>query len=134
MFYKSGLTPKPEEPIIPAKGGCKPGWWAYAGYCYKDFGRTQGFDTSGFKNYMLGNSSCVAGTGGNGQPDWPGSRMAILPSIQHNHLLASLMGPGRSGINEQDRPTERNLVGSVRGILIKISSGHLDRNLQQCLL
>ena len=98
MFYKSGKTPEKEEPIIPPKGGCKPGWWAYAGYCYKDFGRTQGFDTTGFMSYTQGNASCVAGTGGNDQPDWPGSRMAILPSIQHNHLLASLMGPGRSGM------------------------------------
>ena len=95
MFYKSGKTPEKEQPIIPPKGGCKPGWWAYAGYCYKDFGFDSGFDTLGHMSYTQGNNSCVAGSGGEGQPDWPGSRMAILPSMEHNQLLASLMGPGR---------------------------------------
>ena len=63
MFYKSGKTPQKEEPIIPPKGGCKPGWWAYGGYCYKDFGFSPGFDTDKHMTYQLGNNSCVAGSG-----------------------------------------------------------------------
>ena len=41
---------------------------------------------------MQGNTSCWAGTEGT---DWPESRMAILPTLQHNNLVASLLGPGR---------------------------------------
>ena len=87
MFYKSGNIPMKEEPVLPSKGGCKLGWWSYAGYCYKDFGFDPGFETDGHMTYNQGNNSCNA--------DWTGARMAILPSIQHNHLLASLLGPGR---------------------------------------
>ena len=76
-----------EEPVLPQKGGCKLGWWSYAGYCYKDFGFDPGFGTDGHMTYNQGNNSCSA--------DWAGARMAILPSIQHNHLLAALLGPGR---------------------------------------
>ena len=87
MFYKSGNIPMKEEPVLSQKGGCKLGWWSYAGYCYKDFGFDPGFGTDGHMTYNQGNNSCSA--------DWAGARMAILPSIQHNHLLAALLGPGR---------------------------------------
>ena len=96
QFYKSGISPTPKAPTLPKAGGCKPGWWKYAGYCYRSFGYDSGFDTDGHLDYIRGNSSCWAGTGGDdsGMPNWPQSRMAILPTIQHNYLLAALMGPG----------------------------------------
>ena len=94
-FYKSGKSPQPMQPVLPKSGGCKQGWWKYAGYCYKSFGYDSGFDTDKHQTYTAGNSSCWQGTGdGINTPDWPGSRMAILPTIQHNHLVSSLLGPG----------------------------------------
>ena len=37
QFYPKG-TPKVVKPTLPNRGGCKSGWWAFGGYCYKEFG------------------------------------------------------------------------------------------------
>ena len=47
QFFPSGQNPIPPKPILPNKGGCKPGWWKYGGYCYKDFGFSTDFDKEG---------------------------------------------------------------------------------------
>ena len=95
QFFKSGVSPLPEKPKLPPKGGCKQGWWKYGGYCYKDFGFTYDVaDTSSYKTYTMANNSCWAGNI-QGESDWPQSRMAILPTLQHSNMIASLLGPGR---------------------------------------
>lgn len=92
QFFPNGKPTEP-KPIIPDRNGCKPDWWAFGGYCYKEFGLgTDGNDaaeTSLFKNYNEGNSSCNS--------EWIGARMAILPSIQHNAMIAALLGPAYFG-------------------------------------
>ena len=47
QFFPSGQNPIPPKPTLPNKGGCKPGWWKYGGYCYKDFGFSTDFDKEG---------------------------------------------------------------------------------------
>ena len=89
QFYMNG-TPKPDPPVLPPKAGCKSGWWSYGGYCYKDFGYKANADDSSlnrddFQSYPIANNSCNA--------DWDGAQMAILPTIQHNSMIASLLGP-----------------------------------------
>jgi hypothetical protein len=37
QFFPTG-QPKIEPVTLPPKGGCKEGWWKFAGYCYKAFG------------------------------------------------------------------------------------------------
>ena len=37
QFKTTGGRPAP-KPTLPAKDGCKPGWWKFAGYCYAVFG------------------------------------------------------------------------------------------------
>ena len=96
QFFKSGVDPGvPQKPKLPNKGGCRQGWWKYGGYCYKDFGfDTSVSETTSQKTYTAANSSCWAGNVP-GESDWPQSRMAILPTLQHSNLIASLLGPGR---------------------------------------
>ena len=96
QFFKSGVDPGvPQKPKLPNKGGCRQGWWKYGGYCYKDFGfDTSVSETTSQKTYTAANSSCWAGNVP-GESDWPQSRMAILPTLRHSNLIASLLGPGR---------------------------------------
>ena len=96
QFFNSGVNPGvPEKPKLPNKGGCRQGWWKYGGYCYKDFGFDASVsDTSSQKTYIAANASCWNGNIP-GESDWPQSRMAILPTLQHSNLIASLLGPGR---------------------------------------
>ena len=38
-YYPNGKPPQFTTDItMPSQGGCKPGWWRYAGYCYKLMG------------------------------------------------------------------------------------------------
>ena len=37
QFFPNGKPTEP-KPIIPDRNGCKPDWWAFGGYCYKEFG------------------------------------------------------------------------------------------------
>jgi len=76
--------------LIPAKAGCKEGWWPYAGYCYKIIGFTGSiWDDSEFKQYASANSTCNS--------EWSGGMLAKLPTIEHNQLVASLLGPNFAG-------------------------------------
>ena len=43
-------------------------------------------DTNDFVTYTEGNLTCGA--------EWPGAQMAILPTTEHNSILAALMGTG----------------------------------------
>ena len=89
QFYPKG---KPEEPkpILPSQGGCKEGWWPFAGYCYKIIGYTGNiWDSSDFKQYVAANTSC--GT------EWEGGMLAKLPTMEHNSLVAALLGPNFAG-------------------------------------
>ena len=99
QFFQSGLIPgTPEKPKLPQKGGCKAGWWKYGGYCYKDFGFDSSVsDTSMQKTYTMANSTCW--NANTPEADWPQARMAILPTLQHSNLIASLLGPGRFQYN-----------------------------------
>jgi len=58
QFYPNG-PPVPQKPTLPAKNGCKPGWWAFAGYCYKEYGLgdADASDTTAFKNYYQANDA-----------------------------------------------------------------------------
>jgi len=56
QFFNDGV-PKFEKPTLPAKGGCKPGWWKFGGYCYADFGHKvaddhNSLDSDFFKNWF----------------------------------------------------------------------------------
>ena len=96
QFFKSGHSPIPPKPTLPARGGCKEHWWKYGGYCYRDFGHSWSFGENKRKTYPEANSSCWAGNDGdNFGPDWPESRMAILPTLQHNILAATVYSAGR---------------------------------------
>ena len=46
-------------------------------------------DTSGFKTYFEGNQTC--------NEEWNGAQMAIMPSIEHNSMIAALLGPSFFG-------------------------------------
>lgn len=71
-------------------GGCKPGWWRFGGFCYKEFGISSNFwDPSSFKNFADANASCNA--------EWAGATLARVPTSQHNSVVASLLGPLKSG-------------------------------------
>lgn len=92
QFYPQGKPTVP-KPALPDRAGCKPDWWAFAGYCYKEFGLrvddNGAMDTSFFKTYPEGNISCSL--------EWDGARMAIMPSRSHNALVAALLGPSLFG-------------------------------------
>ena len=62
QFYPK-LTEKPGQakPDLPPRGGCKEGWWPFAGYCYKIVGYSgniwdKTWDwTSHFKKFIINN-------------------------------------------------------------------------------
>jgi len=69
-FYPNG-QPKPPKPVLPAKGGCKPGWWPYAGYCYLLKGFNENiWNQDDFQPYIEANQTC--GT------DWAGAMLAKI--------------------------------------------------------
>lgn len=89
QFFKDG-EPKYEDVTLPARGGCKAGWWKFGGYCYLDFGYKvnpgdSSLNTDNFDTYLNANRSC--------NDAWMGARMAMMPTREHNAMLASLMGP-----------------------------------------
>ena len=47
------------------------------------------FDESLFKHYTLANSTCNS--------EWSGGMLAKLPTMEHNQLVASLLGPNFAG-------------------------------------
>ena len=59
------------EPVIdlPPVNGCKPDWWAFGGYCYKEFAYVQHL-----VDYASANESC--------DQDWSGAQVALLPIIE----------------------------------------------------
>ena len=91
QFEPDGKQPYDPEPIngLPTKGGCKPGWYPYGGYCYKFDGFRvdggSGFDPAGFKKWNDANTKC--------NEDWEGASLAMVPTSEHNSLVASLLGP-----------------------------------------
>lgn len=92
-FFPSGVAPTVEKPVLPNRAGCKPDWWPFAGYCYKEFGLrvddNGAMDTNFFTTYLAGNTSC--------NNEWDGARMAMMPSRAHNSMVASLLGPSLFG-------------------------------------
>ena len=47
-------------------------------------------DTNDFVTYTEGNLTCAA--------EWPGAQMAILPTPEHNSMMAALLGTGDTKI------------------------------------
>ena len=47
QFYPNVPERKTEKLVLPNKGGCKEGWWKFAGYCYKEFGLRVDPDSEG---------------------------------------------------------------------------------------
>ena len=68
QFYPNG-RPEPEKPVLPAKAGCKPGWWPYAGYCYLLMGYTENiWNQDDFQQYTTANTTCGM--------EWSGAMLA----------------------------------------------------------
>lgn len=75
---------------MPTKAGCKEGWWPYAGYCYKLMGYAENiWNKNDFKQYSAANQTC--------ESEWVGGMLAKLPSLEHNALVAALLGPSYAG-------------------------------------
>lgn len=108
-YYPEGKPPTFEADIVmPSGGSCKEGWWRFAGYCYKVVFlhpnrliivyQLMGFNSNvenrdGFHWWNTANTTCST------DGDWPGSSLAMLPSIEHNMLVASLLGYPYGGHN-----------------------------------
>jgi hypothetical protein len=86
---------RPAPKLIPlpnpvSNGGCLAGWWKFGGYCYKQIGFSNNiWDESQYKTYDQANAEC--------NNLWSGSTLAMLPSPQHNAMVAALLGPHTAG-------------------------------------
>ena len=135
--------PKPKELPLPTPvktGGCPDKWWKYGGYCYKLKGFNNNiWDESGYKTYDEAAAMCDS--------FWSGSTLALLPSPQHNALVASLLGPHSVGAGNGKSPwvgirnyaSSENYFANVDKTRLYYSNwvagkpNHLEQGIENCV-